>query len=160
MMREYFIRGQRKTVEEIDDVVAVQVAANARGQRMAGHAAFGAEAQAQDTGMDAETASAFADARWLFVRPSQATRNAKAAAAPLPNADVVGSLVKRPSGRYGVATKLLNVQLQENLSGASGHAGAVGSRARTPQSPALRTEPVRGGCDAARCARRVGRSQQ
>ena len=116
MMREYFIRGQRKTVEEIDDVVAVQVAANARGQRMAGHAAFGAEAQAQDTGMDAETASAFADARWLFVRPSQATRNAKAAAAPLPNADVVGSLVKRPSGRYGVVTKLLNVQLQENLS--------------------------------------------
>jgi hypothetical protein len=116
MMREYFIRGERKTVEEIDDVVAVKVAANASGQRTLGHSAFGAEARAQDTGMDAETTSAFADARWLFVQPSPATRTAMASTAAIPEADLVGTLVKRPSGRFGVVTKRLNVQLQESLS--------------------------------------------
>ena len=116
MMREYFIRGQRKTVEEIDNVVAVKLTASARGQTAA---AFGAEARNEDTGMDAETANAFAGARWLFVQPSATTRSALSGPAALPDTDVVGKLIKRPSGRFGVVTKRLNVQLQANLTQAA-----------------------------------------
>jgi len=115
MLREYFIRGQKKTVEEIDDVVAVRVAAAAGGLRAADHTSFGAEARADETGMDSETLSAFADARWLFVQPSAATRSPVRAASSPSDADSVGKLVKRPSGRFGVVTRRLNVQLQESL---------------------------------------------
>ena len=36
MEREYFRRGQRKTVEEIDDVVTIRVTPNERGEAGAG----------------------------------------------------------------------------------------------------------------------------
>lgn len=45
MIREYFVRGERRTVEEIDDVVAVKVAADERGDANAPVEDFGTEAR-------------------------------------------------------------------------------------------------------------------
>ena len=116
MIREYFVRGERKTVEEIDNVVAVKVTANERGDASAGVGAFGAEARADDTGMSADTAEAFRNALWFFVEPSPTTERAMEAPEAVANADAAGKLVKRPNGRFGIATKRLNVQLREDIS--------------------------------------------
>jgi thermitase len=87
-----------------------------RGDACGGVGAFGAEARADDTGMSADTAEAFRNALWFFVEPSPTTERAMEAPEAVANADAAGKLVKRPNGRFGIATKRLNVQLREDIS--------------------------------------------
>jgi thermitase len=115
MIREYVVRGETKTVDEIDDVVAVQVTANDRGELAADPAAFGAEAPIDGTGMSSETADAFRTARWVFVEPSQTAVRAMAEPEAVTDADTAGKLVRKPNGRFGIVTKRLNVQLRADL---------------------------------------------
>ena len=94
-IREYFVRGERKTVEEIDDVVAVRVA-------------DGAALEAAEARPDDDELSAFRNANWVFLPESSAQ--------VLETADDSGKLVQRPNGRFGIVTKRLTVQLDEDLS--------------------------------------------
>ncbi|MCS7479286.1 S8 family serine peptidase [Umezawaea endophytica] len=92
MIREYFVRGERRTVDEVDDLVAVRV-----------EGAVVAEALADD-----DELSPFREAQWVFVPAS--------AALALESADDVGHLVRRPNGRLGIVTRRLTVQVTEDLS--------------------------------------------
>lgn len=117
MIREYYVRGERKTVDEIDDVVAVKVAADERGAPTTSATRFGAEAQPRvdDAGMDSDTAASFHQARWFFVEPSRASTRVLEEPDAVEDADVAGKLVKRPNGRFGIVTRRLNVQLRNDL---------------------------------------------
>ncbi|HEX6344921.1 S8 family serine peptidase [Umezawaea sp.] len=92
MIREYFVRGERRTVDEVDDVVAVRV-----------DGPVVAEALTED-----DELTPFREARWVFVPAS--------AALVLESAQDAGRLVRRPSGRLGIVTRRLTVQLSEDLS--------------------------------------------
>src|SRR5262245_31903393 len=115
MTREYFVRGQRKTVEELDNVVAIKVMAGDRGDVRARVASFGADARVRDAGVPQDSLEAFANARWLFVAPSPATARALDAREPIANAEDAGKLVRRSSGRYAIVTRRLNVQLRPEI---------------------------------------------
>jgi Subtilase family len=115
MNREYFARGQRKTVEEIDDVVAVRVTSDERGEASAGPSSFGTPGRVAELGMPDETLDAFEKARWLFVEPSAETVRGLEAGAPVENAEDAGKLVRRSNGRFGVVTRRLNVQLRPEI---------------------------------------------
>jgi thermitase len=92
VIREYFVRGERRTVDEVDDVVAVRVDG----------------AVVAETLGDDEELSPFRAARWVFVPAS--------AALVLESADDVGRLVRRPNGRLGIVTRRLTVQVDVGLS--------------------------------------------
>lgn len=70
MQREYFPREQRKTVEEIDNVIAVLVTPNERGEARAAADTFGTAASVAEVGIPEDTVDAFEEARWLFIEPS------------------------------------------------------------------------------------------
>ncbi len=95
MIREYFVRGVRRTVDEVDDVVAVRL-----------NGAVVAEV-AEELADDEELAP-FREARWVFVPAS--------AALVLESAEDAGRLVRRPNGRLGIVTRRLTVQLGDDLS--------------------------------------------
>ena len=115
MEREYYVRGERKTVEEIDDVIALQRSPD-DGRPDVEARVFGREAPATELWMSPEEAGAFAQARWVFVEPSAETARALAANEPVPGADVAGKVVRRPNGRFGVVTRRLTVQLSPDVS--------------------------------------------
>ena len=69
MDREYYSRGERKSVEVLDDVVAIKVAPDDRGLAP-GAESFGTEALAADVGIPRETIEAFQNANWLIVEPA------------------------------------------------------------------------------------------
>jgi phosphoglycolate phosphatase-like HAD superfamily hydrolase len=115
MNREYVVRGQRKTVEEIENVMAVKVAPDERGEAIAAAAEFGSPARVTDAGMPEDALEAFERARWLFVEPTPETARALEAREPVPNVEDAGKLVRRPNGRVGIVTRRLNVQLSEDI---------------------------------------------
>ena len=111
MTREYFARGQRKTVEEIDNVVAVKVAPDAA----VGVSSFGSDGHVADAGMPEDALDAFQQANWLFVAPSPELAHGMEAGEPPANADNTGKLVRRANGRFGIVTRRLNVQLKPDI---------------------------------------------
>ena len=115
MIRDYYVRGQRKTVEEIDNVVAVKVTAGERGLASVGAGSFGTVARVGEAGMPQDEMAAFAEARWQFVVPTDDIRRALTASEPTENAEEAGKLVKRPNGRFGIVTRRLNVQLNPEI---------------------------------------------
>ncbi|VVP60044.1 hypothetical protein PS850_06159 [Pseudomonas fluorescens] len=114
MNREYFVRGQRKNVEEIDNVNAIKVTPNLRGDASAGVSSFGIEARGE-AGMPEDTLEAFEKARWLFVKPSPETAHALIAREAVPNVEDAGKLLLRPNGRFAIVTRRLNVQLRPDI---------------------------------------------
>lgn len=83
MSRQYYQRGHLVEAEELDDVVAVRMGED--GQRTAraeGEAELGTSAltEMHEAGVDDETTAAFAQARWVFVKPNRQTRDAFRAA--------------------------------------------------------------------------------
>ena len=121
VVREYFVRGERRTVEEIDDVVAVQVATDARGEPTAAAAEFGAEASV-DAGAEEDALAAFRAANWVFVEPSPTNARALEDPDEVDDAVTAGRLVRRTNGRLGIVTKRLNVQLRPELSASDAEA--------------------------------------
>jgi hypothetical protein len=115
MNREYFVRGQRKTVEEIDNIRAIKVTPNERGGASTDARTFGTVMSAADIGIPEDTREAFEKARWLFVRPSRETIRAMDAREALQRAEDSGKLVQRPNGRFAILTWRLNVQLDHSI---------------------------------------------
>ncbi|MFF3844940.1 S8 family serine peptidase [Streptomyces sp. NPDC002328] len=119
MSRRYYMRGNLVEVEQLDDVVAVRMGADARrGTGAEAEESLGTSARGamRAAGIDEETADAFNRADWVFVRPNRETREAFTAHEALPEADAAGTVVVRPGGRIGIATDVLNVQLSPTLS--------------------------------------------
>jgi subtilisin family serine protease len=115
MEREYFVRGQRRTVEQIDNVVAIKVMPDPRGEPRVSPRSFGADARVTEAGLGQETLDAFAKAGWLFVEPSSEVTRALDAREPVANAEEAGKLVQRSNGRFGIVTRRLNVQLRPEI---------------------------------------------
>ncbi|MGC5173358.1 S8 family peptidase, partial [Micromonospora sp. DT81.3] len=115
MDKEYFVRGQRKSVERIDEVVAIKVAQSESGS-LADESDFGPPASLDQRGLEDESLEAFRKANWVFVEPPSGTSPRIDARDDVDEVDAVGSLVKRENGRLGIVTKRLSVQLREEYS--------------------------------------------
>ncbi len=121
MDREYYSRGERKSVEVLDDVVAIKVAPDDRGLAPDAES-FGTEVRAADAGIPREAFEAFQNANWRFVEPApDVSRSLDAGRAPAGTEDV-GLVVRRDNGSVGIATQRLNVQLAEEFSEAEAEA--------------------------------------
>ncbi|MFF5010266.1 S8 family serine peptidase [Streptomyces phaeochromogenes] len=118
MSRQYYQRGNLVEAEELDDVVAVKVETDGVRAAADTEAELGTSARGamRDAGIDDETATAFARAHWVFVRPNRQTRAAVDTGEEISGAVAAGKVIRRPSGRIGIATDALNVQLQPSLS--------------------------------------------
>ncbi|WP_037677394.1 S8 family serine peptidase [Streptomyces griseus] len=118
MARQYYQRGNLVEAEELDDVVAVRIDEDAAAGLTDTREQLGASARGEirDAGVDDETTEAFERARWVFVKPSRQTREAFAAGEEVSGAQANGKVIRRPSGRIGIATDVLSVQLQPTLS--------------------------------------------
>ncbi|SNS32827.1 Subtilase family protein [Geodermatophilus pulveris] len=116
MEREYFVRGQRRTVEALDDIVAVKLTPTDRADAGAAVEALGTEARVEDEGMPSDEVDAFRNAQWVFVARSPEAERALEDPSAVDYAEMAGKLVKRPNGRFGVVTKRLTVQLREDMS--------------------------------------------
>ncbi|MFE9636333.1 S8 family serine peptidase [Streptomyces sp. NPDC006463] len=119
MSRQYYQRGHLIEAEVLDDVVAVRMGAD--GERMAmaeaeGEMGTSALSEMHEAGVDDETTEAFANAHWVFVKPSQQTRAAVRSGEEISGAEAIGKVIRRPNGRIGIATDALTVRLQPTLS--------------------------------------------
>jgi subtilisin family serine protease len=121
MDREYYSRGERKSVEVLDDVVAIKVAPDDRGLAPDAES-FGTEVRAADAGIPPEAMEAFQNANWLIVEPApDVSRSLETRRAPAGTEDV-GLVVRRDNGTVGIATQRLNVQVAEEFSEAEAEA--------------------------------------
>lgn len=110
MNRDYYLRGERKTLEEIEDVVSVKAPTRAGLE-----ADLGTELEADSIGMPRDAYEAFQNANWVFVRPTPDTAARVEAHDMGGVAEDTGKLVRRDNGRFGVVSGRLNVQLQEDI---------------------------------------------
>jgi subtilisin family serine protease len=115
MQREYFIRGRRKSAEQIDGVRALRVAADSRTWQQRSAGAVAAMPRPEGLTIASETLEAFENARWFIVRPDEATHRALAARQALPGVEADGVLVVREGGRAAIATRRLAVQIDPAL---------------------------------------------
>ena len=106
MSREYFVRGPRKTVEEINNVVAIKVIPRTSEAWRAPELAPSGRRPGGRRRPARRRLEAFANARWVFVEPSPETFRAIAAREPIVNAEDVGKLVQRSSGRPAIRSRL------------------------------------------------------
>ncbi|WP_067537657.1 S8 family peptidase [Nocardia crassostreae] len=110
MIREYFARGERRTVDMVDDVVALKVAVDARGNTPDA-TRFGRVARMVSGEPARETYAAFRNAHWLFVFPSAATTRAVEREENPPEVEDIGAVVRRPDSTLAIVTKRLDVRL-------------------------------------------------
>jgi thermitase len=119
MSRQYYQRGNLVEAEELDDVVALRMRVDEQGRAVAqAEVELGTNARGamREAGIDDETTNGFARARWVFVKPNQQTREAFATGEDVSGAEAAGKVIRRPNGRIGIATDVLNVQLKPTLS--------------------------------------------
>ncbi|MFE7630135.1 S8 family serine peptidase [Kocuria sp. NPDC057446] len=109
MERTYYQRGERKTLEEIEDVVPVKLSGgDARALSDPG-------LDAADLGLPEDTYDAFRQASWVFVSPdAERAQGADGRTSAGPPQDA-GKLVRRQGGQFGIVTHRLVVQLQEDI---------------------------------------------
>ncbi|MCA4134046.1 S8 family serine peptidase, partial [Arthrobacter sp. M4] len=110
MNRDYYQRGQRKSLEEIENVISVKAPASPAARRE-----LGAELRAADVGMSEETFEAFQNANWVFVQPTSDTSRRLEARELGDLAESAGKVVKKDNGRFGIVSTRLNVQLEEDI---------------------------------------------
>lgn len=115
MERDYFSRGERKTVEVLDDVVAIQVSTDPRGATPEA-AIFGAPARHAEQRLNEGSLEAFRNANWVFVSPTPEVSRRVNEGLSVRDTEQVGQVVRRGDGSVGVATRKLNVQLSESIS--------------------------------------------
>lgn len=122
MRRYFFVRDRRIEVEEVEEVAAVKVSRDEQGRQNTQVSSFGDPNPADDAVRSAasslpdDTLDGFKRAGWFFVRPNERTRAAVDRSDIPENAELVGTVVVRANESIGIATKLLNVQLDPKLS--------------------------------------------
>lgn len=115
MEREYFSRGERRTVEVLDDVVAIQVSTDTRGATPEAEI-FGAPVRDAEQQLDGPSLEAFRNANWVFVTPTPEVSRSVNEGLSVRDTEQVGQVVRRGDGTVGVATQRLNVQLSDTIS--------------------------------------------
>ena len=110
MNRDYFQRGERRTLEEIEGVVALKTTADREIEPHAGTAR-----DAEDIGMSEETFEAFRNANWVFVEPTPETTRRLEAKDLGDLAEDAGKVVRKANGRFGIVSNRLNIQLKEDI---------------------------------------------
>lgn len=110
MERTYYLRGERRTLEEVEDVVPVKspVSADAR-------EALGTGIRADELGLPEDTFEAFRRADWVFVSPPAGIDRLAPERGQAWPAQLAGKLVRRQDGRFGIVTRRLVVQLHEDI---------------------------------------------
>jgi hypothetical protein len=126
MRREYTMRGQLLSVEELEDVVAVKLRADAPLVEDELVRAFGATTDALPGAADDTQRSAFVAAGWRFVIPTPAIRLAITARSDVAGAEAVQRVFVRPNGRVLLGTDRLSVRLRDDMSEAQA-LGAIAS---------------------------------
>jgi len=123
MERVYYKRDRRVVVEELPDVKAVRLSADDLGVPRASVDSFGDSAvdavRSSLTGElpeDEDPVTAFEQANWRFVEPSDDLTRAFSAGESVPDAEEVGKVIVGRSGSVTIATNRLNVQLEASLS--------------------------------------------
>ena len=112
MQRQYYQRGRLVEAEEMDGLLAVQVAPDSPSAETPDPSEFGDSAVGSliedDVEFDQQSAAAYERGGWLIVRP-------RPGADESPSAGRTGKVIRRPGNRIGIATDLLNVQLRPDL---------------------------------------------
>ncbi len=120
MRRHYYVRDRRIEVEQLDDVVAVNVARDAEDPGSVVAESLGGDAResvsADTIEVDERTLAAFEAANWFFVAPNREARSSIEAGEAMSDVADVGQVIRRDDGSVGIATNLLNVQLDPDLS--------------------------------------------
>lgn len=116
MKRQYFLRGRLVEVDQIDNVVAVHGATPEAGPTRS----FGQSAESEIHGVAPavpdEALAAFAQAGWQLVVPNDSALEALATDAQADDIEGVGTVVVDSNGRVGIASSLLNVQVDARFS--------------------------------------------
>ncbi|MEU6525878.1 hypothetical protein ABZ892_24405 [Streptomyces sp. NPDC046924] len=109
MSRHHHRRGRLVEAEELDGVIAVKTGAapQERVTERETHPGSSARGEIREAGIGDETTEAFARASWICVRPNRRAREALATGDEIPSAEAAGKVIRRPSGRTGVATDAL-----------------------------------------------------
>lgn len=152
MERYFYRRGERIPVTEVDGVVAVRVADDARGSvdvATFGEPVAGARAMRPALELNDQEAQALAAAGWVFVRPAREISAARASGALPSQVNDVNTVYQQPDGHVLIGTRTLTVQFNPELAESEARApGAAGfeSGARAP----VRSKPVRSAAGARR----------
>ena len=110
MNRAYYQRGERRSLEEMDDLVALKPVAGREIGTDAGRAR-----DAGDVGMPDVSFEVFRDAGWIFVQPTAETSR-RVEERDLENlAGDAGKVVVKPNGRFGIVSSRLSVQLVKDI---------------------------------------------
>jgi subtilisin family serine protease len=121
--RVYYKRDRRIEVDEISNVRAVQVSVDDRGAPRASADRFGTSAVetvrsniSMEYPEDEDPVSAFEQANWRFVTPSDEMERAFSASESVRDVERAGKVITDSSGSVAIVTNRLNVQLQPELS--------------------------------------------
>ena len=110
MERTYYLRGERRTLEEIEGVVPVKSSGGPDAQE-----SLGAGLDAAELGLPEDAFEAFRRADWVFVGPAPEEDGSAGERAPAGPEQGAGKLVRRQGGRFGIVTRRLVVQLEEEV---------------------------------------------
>ncbi len=116
MEREYYIRGQRKIVEEIEAVNAIKTNLNEQEKLSLENRGlhFNSTSRIAAEGMPEDTRQAFEKANWIFVESSDDINRVMMTELPI-NTEDSGKVIKRSNGRFAVITRRLSVQLDPSI---------------------------------------------
>ncbi len=153
MTREYFVRGQRKTVEEIDNVVAVKVTPDERGEPSVAARTLRDRGARRRGGRAGGHAGGVREGAVAVRRALAETARALDAREAVPDAEDAGKLVRRPNGRFGIVTRRLNVQLRPDIPAEEAEQILAERGLRRPDPAALRPQPLRGRHDSSTTTR-------
>ncbi|MGW5974137.1 hypothetical protein [Streptomyces sp. NPDC055186] len=111
MSRQHYRRGRLVEAEELDGVIAVKTGAapQERVTERETHPGSSARGEIREAGIGDERTEAFARASWICVRPNRRAREALITGDEFSSAEAAGKVIRRPSGRTGIAPDALTV---------------------------------------------------
>ena len=116
MKRDYVVRGNRKQIEELDDIVAVKLEGEGAA-RTATLNGIGERYTAADSPEKSQW-DAFEQGGWTFVRPTPATRNSIGAQTAINGVEAAARVFQHPKGRIYLGVDRLSVRLRDDMTDA------------------------------------------
>jgi hypothetical protein len=114
MKREYVVRGERVTIEELEGTVAVMPRVRG-GSPYEVSRAFGEPMERPAPEVEEADWNAMRKAGWIFVRPSPEVARAMESRRAVEGAEAVQRVFRDPNGRIFLGTDLLTVRLRSSL---------------------------------------------
>jgi subtilisin family serine protease len=120
MERTYYVGDTEQTLEQLEDVIAIELGDESRAERAEDFGeilALDEEVRGENLDVDEEQLGAFTTAGWVFVRPTEETDRAVDRGETPAGAQSAGRVYRTDEGRLYVLTDRLTVRLAEDLSG-------------------------------------------